>query len=49
MSKELPAPVEEFKDTYPDVWKTFTQLGHRCHEAGPLDEKTRRLVKSRIR
>lgn len=45
MSKKLPAPVEEFKDTYPDAWKAFTQLGNRCHEAGPLDEKTRRLVK----
>ena len=45
MSKELPKPVEEFKDAYSDVWKAFTQLGNRCHEAGPLDEKTRRLVK----
>ena len=45
MSKQLPAPVEEFKDTYPDAWKAFTQLGNHCHEAGPLDEKARRLVK----
>jgi hypothetical protein len=27
------------------VWKAFNELGSRCHEAGPLDEKTRRLVK----
>jgi 4-carboxymuconolactone decarboxylase len=42
---KLPKPVEEFKKRYPDVWQAFTQLGERCHDAGPLDEKTRRLVK----
>jgi len=30
--------------TLPMVWKTFN-LGERCHEARPLDERTRRLVK----
>ena len=45
MSKELPEPVEKLKHTYPNVWAAFTQLGTRCHEAGPLDEKTRRLIK----
>jgi alkylhydroperoxidase/carboxymuconolactone decarboxylase family protein YurZ len=32
-------------DNYPKVWKAFNELGERCHEAGPLDEKSRRLVK----
>lgn len=41
----LPKPVEEFRKRYPEVWKAFDQLGEKCHEAGPLDEKTRRLVK----
>ena len=45
MRAKLPQPVEEFKRDYPEVWKAFTQLGDRCHRAGPLDEKTRRLVK----
>jgi len=27
------------------VWGAFNDLGERCHEAGPLDEKSRRLVK----
>jgi len=27
------------------VGKAFDELGNRCHEAGPLDEKSRRLVK----
>lgn len=41
----LPKPVEEFRKRYPQVWKAFDQLGEKCHEAGPLDEKNRRLVK----
>ena len=45
MRGKLPQPVEAFKDDYTEVWKAFTQLGDRCHKAGPLDEKTRRLVK----
>ncbi len=45
MSAELPSPVKGFKDEYRDVWQAFTELGSRCHQAGPLDEKTRRLVK----
>jgi len=30
---------------HPKVWKAFNDLGKRCHEAGSLDEKSRRLVK----
>ncbi|MGH9940943.1 MAG: carboxymuconolactone decarboxylase family protein [Pyrinomonadaceae bacterium] len=45
MPAKLPPPVEEFRKDYPEVWRAFTQLGDRCHEAGPLDERTRRLVK----
>lgn len=45
MNTELPQPVGKFEDLYPDVWAAFMQLGDRCHNAGPLDEKTRRLVK----
>ena len=45
MSRELPEAVEIFRREYPDVWKAFTELGDKCHKAGPLDEKTRRLVK----
>src|SRR2546429_10025965 len=45
MSRELPKPIEEIRKLYPTVWKAFNDLGDRCHEAGPLDEKSRRLVK----
>ena len=41
----LPKPVEEFRNRYKAVWEAFEQLGEQCHRAGPLDEKTRRLVK----
>ena len=45
MAAELPKQVESFKKLYPQVWEEFKKLGERCHEAGPLDERSRRLVK----
>ena len=45
MSTKLPAPVEKFENNYATVWGAFMRLGDECHKAGPLDEKTRRLVK----
>jgi alkylhydroperoxidase/carboxymuconolactone decarboxylase family protein YurZ len=45
MSTELPSYVERFEDNYPAAWGAFMQLGDECHKAGPLDERTRRLVK----
>jgi alkylhydroperoxidase/carboxymuconolactone decarboxylase family protein YurZ len=37
--------AEQIRKGYPDVWNCFTELADACHDAGPLDEKTRRLVK----
>lgn len=45
MSYELPSQFKEIAAEYPDVCKAFENLGTQCHGAGPLDEKTRRLVK----
>lgn len=45
MVKALPKSVNQFSKQYPKIWEAFNELGERCHEAGPLDEKTRRLVK----
>jgi alkylhydroperoxidase/carboxymuconolactone decarboxylase family protein YurZ len=45
MNKLLPRPLREFIKKYPDIWEAYENLGNRCHEAGPLDERTRRLVK----
>lgn len=44
----MPKPArsaEQIQNSYPKVWKRFTELADACHDAGPLDEKTRRLVK----
>jgi alkylhydroperoxidase/carboxymuconolactone decarboxylase family protein YurZ len=43
--KQLPESVVKFQSKYPEIWKAFAALGEKCHEIGPLDEKTRRLVK----
>ena len=45
MQQTLPKSVTDFKGKYPTVWDAFATLGDRFHQAGPLDEKTRRLVK----
>ena len=45
MRESLPRSVLEFKSKYPQVWESFAALGEKCHESGPLDERTRRLVK----
>ena len=45
MKKSLPQSVIKFESKYPEIWKAFAALGEKCHETGPLDEKTRRLVK----
>ena len=45
MQQPLPKSVIDFKNRYPAVWKAFAALGDECHEAGPIDEKTRRIVK----
>jgi 4-carboxymuconolactone decarboxylase len=36
---------EKFRTGHPEVWKAFSQLAEACHEGGPLDERSRRLVK----
>lgn len=42
---QLPKAYRNFKETYPDVWQAYDQLGAAVHTAGPLDEKTRALIK----
>jgi len=44
----MPKPArsaENIRKSYPKVWKRFTELADACHDAGPLNEKSRRLVK----
>jgi 4-carboxymuconolactone decarboxylase len=45
MPRPLPKPIEKLWKLYPAVGKAFDELGNCCHQAGPLDEKSRRLVK----
>ncbi|WP_047865544.1 carboxymuconolactone decarboxylase family protein [Rubrobacter aplysinae] len=41
----LPEVFQQFKRRFPGVKESFDALGAAEHEAGPLDEKQRRLVK----
>ncbi len=45
MKDKLPDILENVIREYPDVWKAYQDLGETCNNAGPLDEKTVRLVK----
>jgi 4-carboxymuconolactone decarboxylase len=41
----LPKPYQNFQKKYNRVWTAYEELGAAVHTAGPLDEKTRELVK----
>lgn len=45
---ELPQPFQDFNRDHPSVAKAYEALASAAHEAGPLDERTRRLVKLAI-
>jgi alkylhydroperoxidase/carboxymuconolactone decarboxylase family protein YurZ len=45
MQEPPPNSISAFEKKHPAVWEAFAKLGEACHETGPLDEKTRRLVK----
>lgn len=41
----LPKAYESFKRKFHKVWERYDRLARAAHQAGPLDEKTRELVK----
>jgi 4-carboxymuconolactone decarboxylase len=41
----LPIIYKEFQQQFPEVAKAYDELGVKCHGWGPLDAKTRRLIK----
>lgn len=43
--KGLPKTFTSLVKKYPDVWKAHEQLTQACTDAGPLDRKTRQLIK----
>jgi 4-carboxymuconolactone decarboxylase len=45
MSQPLPAAFRAFQEQYPDIYAAYEQLGAAVHSAGPLDSKTRDLIK----
>jgi AhpD family alkylhydroperoxidase len=42
---DLPSGAGDLARAYPAVWQAFAALGQATAEAGPLDARTRRLVK----
>ena len=44
-SDTLPRAANRVADACPDVWKAYAALGEACVNSGPLDPRTRRLVK----
>ncbi len=44
-SAHLPRVYRSFRETFPDVAAALDELASRCDGAGPLDERTQRLVK----
>ena len=45
MVDELPSGAGYVAEDYPEIWDAYSRLGRACAEAGPLDERDRRLVK----
>ncbi len=45
MKTKLPDHPASFARQHPEVWAAFEKLADQCHKGGPLDAKTRRLVK----
>ncbi len=45
MKTKLPKKPAALARKYPRIWDCFEDLANECHQAGPLDAKTRRLVK----
>ena len=42
---DLPSGAGDVADQYPEIWEAYAALGKACAEAGPLDERSRRLIK----
>jgi AhpD family alkylhydroperoxidase len=42
---ELPKTFKDFIKKYPGIWDAHESLTQACAEAGPLDRKTRELIK----
>jgi 4-carboxymuconolactone decarboxylase len=45
MEQHLPKVYLAFRDAYPEVTQALDELGRSTERAGPLDDRTQRLVK----
>lgn len=48
MADLIPQPYQDFTNDFPSVARAYERFGGAAHRAGPLDERTRRLVKLAI-
>ncbi|MBW8039441.1 MAG: carboxymuconolactone decarboxylase family protein [Planctomycetes bacterium] len=48
MEEKLPEHFTKFVKKYPKVWEAHQKLTEACAESGPLDRKTRELIKVAI-
>jgi alkylhydroperoxidase/carboxymuconolactone decarboxylase family protein YurZ len=40
-----PSGAGALAESHPEVWQAYAELGKACAQAGPLDDRVRRLVK----
>ncbi len=45
---QIPKRFQNFTEDYPEIASAYEQLGLAVHKAGPLDQKTRALIKLAI-
>ena len=45
MQTKLPPRLTKLSEDHGEVWQAYQSLGEACAESGPLDGRTRRLVK----
>jgi len=45
MRETLPEHFQSFVQDYPHVWEAHQKLSEACAQSGPLDRKTRELIK----
>ena len=45
IQESLPSAAQRVADEHPAVWQAYSELGKACAEAGPLDQRTIRLIK----
>ena len=43
--EQLPKSYQQFSEQFPDVIQAYSDLGKAVHQSGPLDRKTRELIK----